>query len=136
MTKTCDPITTKRALLSEIARRVHGAGRKSRWGYAVCKYAALLVEETTFKALEEAYRQHRLEYFLLDGASSWEQLGTSGGRFPFTHEDLSRLFATPSRRARFDRLPWEVVEDAIGRALYQAYAHIFAILRGNARARA
>lgn len=136
MTRTYTRITSKRALLKEVARRVHGTGRKSRWGRAVCQYAALLVEKTTFTALEEAYRQHRLESFLLDGASSWEQLGTSGGRFPFTHEDLSRLFATPSGRARFGRLPWEAVEEFIGRALYQAYAHISDVLHCSVRARA
>lgn len=135
MTKPYAHITSKRALLNEVARRVHGTGRKSRWGHAVCKYAALLVEKTTFRALEEARRQHHLEALLLDGASSWEQLGTSGGRFPFLTVDLARLFAAPSEITAFYRLGFTEVADLIGRAMHQAYVQISDVLHCSVRDR-
>ena len=129
-------ITSKRALLREVSRRVHGTGRKSQWGRAVVKYAALLIQETTFKELDAAFRQRRLKARFLDGAYSWEQLGTSGGRFPFAAEDLARLFATPSGRDAFNRLDAEKTKEIIGRALYQAYAHISDVMQCSVRDRA
>lgn len=134
MTNTTTKITSKRALLKEVARRVHGTHCKPQWGRAVVKYAALLVEGATFKELDAACREHRLESFLLDGARSWEQLGVSGGRFPFLTLDLARLFAAPSEVTAFYRLSFAEVTDLIGRAMHQAYAHISYVLACNARA--
>ena len=136
MTKTYAHITSKRALLKEVARRVHGTHHKSQWGRAVVKYAALLVEEVTFKELDAAYREHRLESFLLDGARSWEQLGVSGGRFPFLTVDLARLFAAPSEITAFYRLGFTEVAGMIGRAMQQAYTHISDVLACSVRAHA
>lgn len=135
-TRRFSTITTKRALLKEVARRVHGTGRKSQWGRAVVKYAALLVEEVTFKDLDAACREHRLESFLLDGARSWEQLGVSGGRFPFLTVDLARLFAAPSEITAFYRLGFTEVAGMIGRAMQQAYTHISDVLACSVRDRA
>ena len=129
-------ITSKRALLKEVARRVHGTHRKTQWGRAVVKYAALLVEGSTFKELDAACREHRLESFLLDGARSWEQLGVSGGRFPFLTVDLARLFAAPSEITAFYRLGFSEVTALIGRAMHQAYVHISDVLACSVRARA